>query len=225
MDFWYSLLVFSHVLLFVYWLGGDLGVFYGSFSRNNPKHDLKTRAIIAKVCADIDMAPRTTLVLIAPIGFSLAAYHGWAPVTGPWLVALWIFSAGWLFLVWWQHLAHASPKKAFWTRIDLYIRWVAMVSLVLSALYSLFVAPIYGQNWLALKVLIYGGCIACGIGIRLAGKPGFMMFQEILREGSTPEREKAMNDGARNARRFVKGIWVLVALAAFIGIWKPDFTL
>jgi hypothetical protein len=42
------------------------------------------------------MAPRTTLVLMAPFGFSIAAYHGWSPITGPWLWALWIFSAGWL---------------------------------------------------------------------------------------------------------------------------------
>ncbi|NQV81686.1 MAG: hypothetical protein HQ495_14105, partial [Alphaproteobacteria bacterium] len=70
MEFWESLIVWLHLLLFVYWLGGDLGVFYSSRFRNDPQYDLKTRLLLARITGDIDMAPRTTMVLMIPIGFT-----------------------------------------------------------------------------------------------------------------------------------------------------------
>lgn len=223
MDFWVSLIAWLHVLLFVYWLGGDLGVFYSSRFRNNPQYDLGTRTLLAKITGDIDMAPRTTMVLMVPIGFTLVSVRGLWTIPDVWLIAFWAFGLVWLALVWWLHLAKDVEKKKPWARFDLGLRWVLMIAFAAIAVYSfIFGAPIT-ENWTALKVLIFAGTILCGIMIRISAKPYIQAFGIIRASGSTPELEATLSKSAANARQWVKAIWVLIALAAFIGIWKPGF--
>ena len=94
----YELLVFVHVLLFVYWLGADIGVFISARSLVNEKLPVPGRAIAAKILFTIDMAPRTSHVMMLPIGFSLAAALGISPITGIWLVLVWVVGLAWLGL-------------------------------------------------------------------------------------------------------------------------------
>ena len=227
MSFFESGLIWLHVLLFVYWLGGDLGVFYSSKFRNSPKYDPKTRALIGRITADVDMAPRTTMVLMIPIGFSLIAMNGyWVNVPDSLLIFLWIFGVCWLVLVWWLHLTKDVQKKKPWARFDLFIRWVLFIALSASAIISFIMnslgqSYIYTQNWISLKVFLFACTIFCGIMIRVSAKPYILAFQTMLNEGSTPDGEVEINKSAAAARRWVKMIWILIAAAAFIGIWKP----
>jgi len=83
-------IVLLHVLVLVYWLGGDLGAFYGSGFMTDPKRTLPERLMALKLLNDIDMAPRTALILAFPTGFAAAWTRGWLTVPG-WSVALiWI---------------------------------------------------------------------------------------------------------------------------------------
>lgn len=223
MEFWESLIVWLHLLLFVYWLGGDIGVFYTSFFRNNPKYDVETRTLLSRITGDIDMAPRTTMVLMLPTGFSVAAIHGYLTISSTWLIAFWVFAAAWLVLVWWLHIEKDASKKAPWAKFDLRLRWVLMLTFVGIAILSFINNEPITENFVALKLLIFAGTIGCGIGIRVAAKPYIAAFTQIKAEGSTPEREAQLQGSAKAARNWVKGIWVLVALAAFIGTWKPSF--
>ena len=229
MTFFESFLVWMHVLLFVYWLGGDLGVFYSSRFRNSPEYDAKTRALIAKITANVDMAPRTTMVLMIPTGFSLVAVNGlWSSNLDWFLTLIWLFSACWLFLVWWLHLTKDLEKKKPWAKFDLSIRWLLFLVLSLSGIISLIqnfagMSTIYSEQWISLKILLFSLTIFCGIMIRVSAKPYIQAFQEMLKDGSTPELEQRINKSAAAARRWVKLIWLLISLAAFIGIWKPIF--
>ena len=221
MDFFESFLVWLHVLLFVYWLGGDLGVFYSSKFRNSSKYEPKTRALIGKITANVDMAPRTTMVLMIPIGFSLVALRGLWEISNYYIIIFWVFGIIWLFLVWWLHLNHDSKKKKLWIKIDYFIRWFLLIVLSISAVSSfIFLIP-FNQGWLAIKVLLFAGTIFCGIMIRISAKPYINAFQKMLSEGSSPELEKEINDSASTARRWVKMIWLLISIAALIGIWQP----
>ena len=98
-----ALIVWAHILLFVYWLGGDLGVFYSSRFRNSSKYDVHTRKLIARITSNIDMAPKTTMVLMIPIGFSLVAVKGLWSFPDWTVIFFWLFGFGWLILVWWLH--------------------------------------------------------------------------------------------------------------------------
>ena len=51
-----------HVLVFVYWLGGDLGAFYLSRVIGDPARPAAVRIAAAQALGDLDMAPRTAAV-------------------------------------------------------------------------------------------------------------------------------------------------------------------
>ncbi|MFQ5635893.1 MAG: hypothetical protein ACE5G3_11270, partial [Gammaproteobacteria bacterium] len=54
----YDLLIIFHLLLFVYWLGGDMGVFYSSGMVIDSKLSNPARVIAAKIMITLDFVPR-----------------------------------------------------------------------------------------------------------------------------------------------------------------------
>ena len=62
----YGLWQYFHILLFVYWLGADLGVFLAS--RYVARADLPTpeRLRFLEMLLKVDMGPRTALILMMP---------------------------------------------------------------------------------------------------------------------------------------------------------------
>jgi len=221
LEFWYALLVFLHALLFVYWLGGDLGVFYASRFRNNSAYDIKTRQVVGKITADIDMAPRTTLVLMLPVGFSVAVASNRIAMDALWLIPLWVGSLAWLALVWWLHIEKDTAKKQPWAKNDLRLRLLLLAVLTVLGVYSLATREPIADGWLAIKVLIFAACIFCGYMIRVTGRPFFEATQRMNKEGPSPELDAILRTTASKPRLWVKFIWGFVALAAFIGLWKP----
>jgi len=67
-----ALLLLLHVLILVYWLGGDLGAFVASFVIANPDRDRAARLGAARLLGDVDMAPRTALILAFPAARNLS---------------------------------------------------------------------------------------------------------------------------------------------------------
>jgi succinate-semialdehyde dehydrogenase / glutarate-semialdehyde dehydrogenase len=57
-----------HILVFVYWLGGDLGAFYASWYVSMPKVSADRRLLASRIVGDVDMAPRTALILALSTG-------------------------------------------------------------------------------------------------------------------------------------------------------------
>ena len=121
----------------------------------------------------------------------------------------------------WIQLIPAPKKKQLWIKIDYFIRWFLLIVLSLSAVSSFIFLTPFNQGWLAIKVLLFAGTIFCGIMIRISAKPYIKAFQKMLSEGSSPKLEKEINDSASTARIWVKMIWLLISIAAFIGIWQP----
>ncbi|MCB1624862.1 MAG: hypothetical protein KDI32_09775, partial [Pseudomonadales bacterium] len=54
----YGLVKYLHLLLFVYWLGGDAGVYYSSGFVIDPKRSRDARLTAAKIFIELDMLPR-----------------------------------------------------------------------------------------------------------------------------------------------------------------------
>ena len=57
-----------HLLLFAYWLGGDIGVYYSSGMVVNPKLGIEARRIAGKIMMNIDLVPRICLSLMLTVG-------------------------------------------------------------------------------------------------------------------------------------------------------------
>jgi hypothetical protein len=207
-------LTLLHILVFVYWLGGDLGVFYASTILTDTKTSPQGRIIAAKVLAQVDMAARTAMIFALPTGLSLAHTKGWISIPPSILFALWLFSLTWLVLAWVLHLKHAPPT-ALIRKIDLVIRFGLTGALLSSTFWANL--PLF----IALKVLILATTIVLGLLIRRALAPFGPAFGQMVALGPTPETDAIISKSLAQSRPAVLAIWVLLLLAAFLGIVQP----
>lgn len=222
----HDVLVLVHLLLFVYWLGADLGVFYASRFVLRSDLTMQARSVVLRIMDWLDMSPRICLVLFLPSGVSLMANHPLGrDVFAGWPVALvWILSLVWLGLVIADHKLRGQALGTLVRRVDLLVRIVVVVALLAVAAYA-FVAPKpFGADsnprWLAAKVGLYAIAIACGVAIRITLRPFGPAFAR-LRAGGGSEDEAVLTRSMRHSIPFVLAIWVCVALAAALGVAKP----
>jgi hypothetical protein len=203
-----------HILVFVYWLGGDLGVFYSSTILTDTKTSAQGRIIAAKVLAQVDMAPRTAMILTLPTGLTLADQAGYLSLAIPVLVGAWILGFAWLALAWTIHLKHLPPSS-LWRKADLGVRAILIIGLLGTAISGL--VPLF----LALKLAILATTIIMGLLIRRALAPFGAAFGEMIATGPTPHTDHIIAKSLNGSRPAVACIWVLLLIAALIGIAIP----
>lgn len=226
----HSLAVFLHLVLFVYWLGSDIGVYYSS--RFVLRSDLPTpaRSVAAKIMHAVDMAPRICLVLFLPSGVSLMATSPFGRDHFPgWLVALvWAAALGWLALVVYDYTRGATPLGRTVQRLDLLIRYGMVAGLLAVGAYLIVAAEPFGvqtnPKWLGGKLIAYGLCILGGVLIRWRLRAFGPAFARLVAEGSSREVEQRIRGSVRSCLPYVYGIWIMVLVAAFLGVVKPGTT-
>ena len=219
----YPVLKLLHLLLFVYWLGADVGVFHAARFVRNRELSRDSRRTALQILAWIDQIPRYCLVLMLPVGYTLAATIGVVSMPTAGYVALWTIAAGWLWMVWAIHAWQGEPRGDRLRRIDLGWRWVLAAGLLWDAWEGIRGTGHLHADWIVMKFVLYSMMIFCGIMIRLRGAPMAPALRQILANGSTPELESVVTATASRTRPFVLAIWALLVLAAWVGVSKPDF--
>jgi hypothetical protein len=213
-----ALLTLIHILVFVYWLGGDLGAFYGSNFLVDPRRTLVERRMALQILNNIDMAPRTALILAFPTGFGLAWLKGWVAVPGYVPLLIGAASIVWLLLAWAVHLNHGGGTG--YKKADIMVRYG-----VLAALLGFGIAALIGRIelplFIALKMIILAACITLGLIVRKQIVPMFVAFREMVANGATPETDAAIATANANARRMVLTLWALLLAAAYLGVATP----
>ena len=213
-----ALFALIHVLVFVYWLGGDLGAFYTSRFLTQPDVSADRRLMAAKIVGDVDMAPRTALILALPTGLLLAESKGWLSLGWPMTLVITAGSLIWLALAWHLHLKHGAASDGL-RRLDLAIRWGLVILLggwAVAGLIGHVALPLF----LAIKLLALVGSILLGLYIRSVLKP----LGPALKGLNGPNPDSAQADLAQTlnrARPLVTGIWALLLVAALFGLWTP----
>jgi hypothetical protein len=219
--FEYGLLKLAHLLLFVYWLGADIGVFYAARFVRDPNQSLDARKMAVRIMGWIDQIPRYCLVLMLPVGYTLARQLGLVQLPDIGMVLLWLIGAGWLWMVWAIHHYQGTPRAERLRSIDLGWRVVLVAGLLWDAVQGLRGAGHIMVDWLSIKFAIFALLIACGIMIRVFGKPIGPALRTVLAQGSTAELEAEIARGFTRTRPFVLAIWGLLLCAAMVGILKP----
>jgi hypothetical protein len=215
------LMAFLHVLLFVYWLGADLGVFLCSARLTRDDLSLDERLRTREIGVALDMAPRTALPLMIPVGFTLAVPYG-GPIAGGWLAALWLFTLAWVALVWTVHHRKNEPIGARLQRIDLGIRYVLMVAMAAFGAACLVTGAPIADKWLATKITLFGVIILNGVWLRRIGGRWQAAFDKVRAGGEARlAGERMIKANRAVARVAALLIWFLVAAMAFLGVVKP----
>ncbi|MDX2222762.1 MAG: hypothetical protein SFV21_08440 [Rhodospirillaceae bacterium] len=220
-DVSHDILVFAHVILFVYWLGPDWGVWVTSHYIAKPGLPADERRRFLAAMLKIDLLPRSCLIVLPALGLQLAANLGMSPVTGGWLAAFWAFSIGWLVVSWLVYLRKGPLAGDLLRRLDNGVRYLVAPAFILSGCYSLATGAWFGSNWLALKVAIYGVIVALGLILRSFVGLWVTGFQRLAVEGPKAEIDTLFSDALARSKPVVYVFWGCSALMAFLGIVKP----
>ncbi len=219
MDLGLSLLTLLHLLIPVYWLGGDLGAFYGSRFMVDPARSVPERMMALKILNNIDMAPRTTLILAFPTGFGLAVAKGWIDAPAVSVIGVWVLGLAWLALAWTVHLKH-GPAGAGYKRVDMAVRYVVLAALIgggLAGLTDAVMLPLF----ISLKLLALAVCISIGLVVRRQLVPLFPAIIALREQGPTPEGDRTIAGVIAITQPTVIMLWIVVLIACLLGIATP----
>ncbi len=207
-----------HLLAFVYWLGGDLGTFYSSRFVVDPKLSPPQRATALKIMLGCDQGPKLAMPLIFAIGWSLSLRMGFIAAPGWTELAIWLVALAWFANVNWLFFTDNAAAKAKVQQIDLWFRIGVVAVLVALGLMTLLGNGPFGPDWLAAKILIFAGLVACGIWIRIQLKPFVPAFGALMTAGSTPQTEATLSRSLARCRPAVYLIWLGLTLNAALGL-------
>lgn len=219
----YPTMVFVHVLLFVAWLGGDIGVFVlGQHFRKRHAYSLDQRIVLLKLLVIVDLAPRAAWALMVPVSLTLSLLGGWWPVP-PWLVALsWLVGGLWLWLVFDAHAHDMTPRAARNRRWEGWLRWLLAAAYLALGIASLATGEPVAEVWLALKALLFGLIFVAAIMIDIRFKPVGAQLGRLLTEGSSDATELPLLATMNRTRRWVWGVYALLFVTGWLGVVKPN---
>lgn len=221
-DLAYRTLVYVHLLLFVLWLGGDVGVFVlGQHFRKRHSYSLEQRLALLKLLVAVDMGPRTAWALMVPLSLTVATAGGLLVLPQPLVWLAWAAGLVWLWLVWDAHRHDQTPRAARDRRIELWIKLAIMAFYLWLGLSSLLTGEPIGLPWLAWKALLFGLIFVAAIAIDLHFKPVGPQLARLIAEGSSDATEIPLRRTMDLTRLWVLIVYVLLLVTAWLGVARP----
>jgi hypothetical protein len=206
-----------HLLVFAYWLGGDIGVFYSSFLLADGTRAPAGRLAAGKVLNDVDLVPRFALLLTLPTGLALARAKGWLAIDTVGLGAAFAGALVWALLVF--HLHHAPATSAL-RAVDFGLRLALLSGLALVGAAGL-LGVIALPTFLSIKCLLLAFCVAMGVCVRLVLKPFGPALLKLANGAGDAESDHIVSTSLNRTRPLVVMIWIALIAAAALGVAAP----
>jgi heme/copper-type cytochrome/quinol oxidase subunit 4 len=220
----HTLALTAHLLLFAWWLGGDLGVFYSSGRVVDASQPRAARLMAGRIMLALDVVPRICMSLMLTVSALLTETVG-IPHPAWQMTAVLLLGPVWLALVLFLHLREGSAAAPAVRQLDLALRWVVIAAVVASATWSLASGRLGDDPWLAAKLYLFAFLVFCGLMIR-RGLPPFIAGYAALAAGrETPESDRAMAESLARMRPWVLAIWAGLVASAVLGVAKPGSAL
>lgn len=218
----YQILVYVHLLMFVLWLGADVGVnVLGQHFRKRTIYTLEQRIALLKLLVIIDLVPRTSWALMVPMSLSVVDAGGYWDVPLPLLAGAWLIGLFWLWLVWDAHAHDMTPRAARNRRIERWLTWIVGGFYIWLGASSLLTNAPLEPDWLASKALLFGFIFGASIMIDVTFKPVGKLLTAVLEEGSSDATELPLLRTMNRTRVWVWVVYLLLLLTSFIGNVKP----
>ena len=219
---YYQMLVFMHILLFVLWLGADVGVFMlGQHFRKRETYDLPQRLVLLQLLVNLDMIPRTAWALMVPLTLTMVDAGAWWDLPGWALVAAWAIGGFWIWLIWDAHLHDQTNRAARDRKIESGLKMGLTVFYLGLGIVSLAKGAPLIPIWLATKALMFGLIFAAAIMIDVAFKPVGPLLGKLIADGSSDETELPLLATMNRTRLWVWIVYLLLLATAFLGNIKP----
>jgi hypothetical protein len=221
-DLAYPTLVYIHLLLFVLWLGADVGVFLlGQHFRKRQLYTLDQRIALLKLLVIVDLVPRASWALMVPISLSVTKLGGWWDLHPILLVLAWALAALWLWLIFDAHRHDQTPRAARDRRVENVLKWALTVFYLWLGLQSLILGAPLAPVWLALKALAFGLIFLAAIMIDVSFKPVGPQLVRLLKEGSSDATEVPLLRTMNRTRIWVWVVYLMLLVTSYLGNVKP----
>jgi hypothetical protein len=221
-DLIYPTLVYVHLLLFVLWLGADVGVFLlGQHFRKRTLYSLDQRIVLLKLLVIVDLTPRTAWALMVPLSLTVSYIGGWWELPVAVVVAAWAVAAFWLWLVFDAHAHDMTPRAAQRRKWEGWLRYALAAGYLWLGLESVLTGYPIAVGWLAWKALLFGLIFVAAIMIDVSFKPVGGLLGKLLVEGSSDATELPLLRVMNRTRIWVWCVYALLLATAYLGVVKP----
>lgn len=219
----YAIAVFVHLLLFVVWLGGDIGVFLlGQNFRRRQAWSLEQRLALLKMLVIVDLAPRVAWALMVPVSLTMLQLGGWWDIGWPGLAMAWVAGLWWSGFVLWSHGRPAgAPGMPLNKWLENYLKSVMVLFYLYIGISSWLWSEPLAPPWLALKAIGFGLIFLAAVMIDLRFKPVGPLLNRLIAEGSSDATEVPLRAAMDRARQWVITIYLLLLGTAYLGTVKP----
>ena len=213
---------YLHVLMFVFWIGTDLGVFLSAKKSTDPKLSFETRALLMHVALRIELLPRTMWKLALPLGVMLSEELGAIDIGTGGVILTWILSIAWWAISMYGAWHYDKPIGHKFGRITNFLTGAVGVFLIAIAAWSLLgsgpIAP--DATWLSWKIGLYGLINLMIVVMIMVFDPLGVAFGRLAVEGSTPEIEAVISACMDRSAVVIWATYATIALVAFIATTK-----
>lgn len=210
-----------HIAVLGYWLGAELAINstyrYVAYSAGM---DFPERRRLMKHVMHIDQHVRYALVLQAGLGFALSALYGYVPGMAATVWGAAFLAAAWLAFIEVVHRRRGTPSGVRLATIDRRMRY-ALVAVFVAIALGLVGADWAMPSWLRLKLALFAGVMACGVGIRLMLLRHFRAFARMEQEGTTDETNEIVRRTYVQATSILVLLWVFITAIVVVSVWKP----
>ena len=213
---------YLHILMFVFWIGTDLGVFLSAKKSTDPKLSFETRYLLLHMALRIELLPRTMWKAALPLGMMLTADMGLLEISSAGLIGVWIFSIGWWAVSMYGAYHYDKPVGHKFAAVTNWLTGFVGVSLIGVAASSLLgYGPIDADaSWLSWKIGLYGLVNLMVIVMIKVFDPLGIAFGRLAVEGSTPEIEGIISGVMDKSAVIIWATYSTIALVAFIATTK-----
>lgn len=217
-EFWKYL----HLLMFVFWVGTDMGVFLAARKSTDPRLSFPTRVLLLHMALRIELLPRTMWKAALPFGVMLSDNLGLVEIGPGGLTLVWIFSLAWWAVSMYGAWHYDKPAGHLAGRIT---NWVT--SAVGVALIGLAVSSWLGHGpfaadapWLLWKIGLYGLINLTVVLMLAVFDPLGAAFARLATEGSKPEIERIISSTMNRSTVVIWSTYSLILIVGFIGTVK-----
>ncbi|HEX8756486.1 MAG TPA: hypothetical protein VF745_09115 [Steroidobacteraceae bacterium] len=214
-------LLVAHIAIVGYWLGSELVINssyrYVCFGARLP---FAERNRMMEHVMGADQHVRYALALQVATGFALAALYGFVPGSSHAAWAALGFGALWLAFIEIVHRLRHGPMGHRLAVIDRGSRYLLMAVLVCIAI-GLIGRGWAVPGWLRVKLALFAGVMACGVGIRIALIMHFRVWKGMAQNGPDESSNALIRSIYIKATSILGLLWALIACIVVISVWKP----
>lgn len=188
-----ELLQFLHIFLFVFWLGPDVAVYIWSRKAVDSAAPPELQAVSRQMMTRVELISRASMSLMLTIGGLLSHYVG---LDHPWwqMAGIVLLGPVWLLLILAGFFRDGTPFGATALRLETALRWLVIVAVPLSVIWSTLSGRLDIAPYVGAKLLLFAAVLLCW---------------QLLRTG------------VPRSPLYLATVWVGLLAAALLGVLKP----